>query len=259
MLLVEQLRSPCRDFLMPSVEPCGDKIRSFRRSFGFTQLELALRAGVSERTVRNAEQGRRIDHDFLGYIAGALGVAMSEVVVSSGEFNAHERWTKNCGTLLFGMQQSIQNQDPKPITEYFHPDFEIHQFASVRGVEGVQLVTGDYLGPDEYQRFVERAQQFWICNPDGTVAFDPPKGDADVVVVRGFHELRQQDGDVVWGEFRYVADFEGERLRSVVATLVPCVRPMQLQAMLTPDVGTNSLGPCRRKFAASEIPPLAGP
>lgn len=238
---------------MPSVEPHREKLRSLRRSLGLTQLELAVRAGVSERTVRNAEQGRPIDHNFLGFLAGAMGIELAEIVRPSPELNAHDRWTKNCNTLLFGMQQSIVNHDPKPIAEYFHSKFDIHQFASVPGVDVLQLITGDYIGPDEYKRFVDNTQEFWAHNPGGAVIFEPPKGDADMVVVRGFHELRQQDGGVTWGRFQFVADFEGERLLSVVATLVPCSSPPHAAGILTPDVGSNSLGPRRKKVTASDL------
>ena len=54
---------------MPSLEPDGAKLASLRRALGMTQLELALRAGVSERTIRNSERGHPINHAFLGYIA----------------------------------------------------------------------------------------------------------------------------------------------------------------------------------------------
>ena len=37
---------------MSTVTPCGEKLRDLRNALGLTQLELALRAGVSERTVK---------------------------------------------------------------------------------------------------------------------------------------------------------------------------------------------------------------
>ena len=61
-------------YTMPSVETHGDKLRYFRRARGFTQLELALVAGVSERTVRSAERGRPIRRELVDYLAQALGV-----------------------------------------------------------------------------------------------------------------------------------------------------------------------------------------
>ena len=76
---------------MPSVTPKGDLISQIRRSQGFTQLELALRAGISERTVRNAERGQAIKHDFLKFIASGLGVSLPEVVHSVDHLQLRER------------------------------------------------------------------------------------------------------------------------------------------------------------------------
>jgi transcriptional regulator with XRE-family HTH domain len=236
---------------MPSVIPQSGKLRSLRRALGLTQIELALVAGVSERTIRNAERGRPIDHAFLSFIAGALGVTLSEVAMQSTELADHSRWMKNCEKLLFGLQHSMEKHDPRPLTEYLHPEFELHQVGTIPGVDLLQLVTGDYFGPDEFQRFVERTQQFWAHDLNGSVVIEAPKGDADTVMIRGFHELRREDGGVAWGRFQFVADFEDEKIRAVVATIVPCLRPAQLQGILSADVGTNSLGACRKKLPLS--------
>ena len=74
---------------MPSLTPHGEKLRSFRVSLGWSQLDLALRAGVSERTVRNAEKSRPLHHDFLGYLAKALGLPVTEITLPTAEFKTH--------------------------------------------------------------------------------------------------------------------------------------------------------------------------
>lgn len=61
----------------------GDKLAQLRRQLGFTQCELAIRTGVSERTVRNAESGRSIKRAFLEYIASGLKVPIQEVLCQS--------------------------------------------------------------------------------------------------------------------------------------------------------------------------------
>lgn len=65
---------------MATQRPRGQHIADFRRALGYSQLELAMKAGVSERTVRNAERGRPIKHSFLGYIAGGLNVPLAAVI-----------------------------------------------------------------------------------------------------------------------------------------------------------------------------------
>lgn len=63
----------------------GDKLAALRRRLGFTQLELALRTGVSERTVRNAEGSRPIKRDFLAFIANGLDVPLEDVVYDEAD------------------------------------------------------------------------------------------------------------------------------------------------------------------------------
>jgi transcriptional regulator with XRE-family HTH domain len=47
---------------MVAVQTFGELVRSRRRSLGWTQDELAARAGVSDRTVREIERNRRTSH-----------------------------------------------------------------------------------------------------------------------------------------------------------------------------------------------------
>lgn len=60
----------------------GDIVRSLRRSRGWSQLDLAERAGVGERTIRNAEMGRVIEGSTASYIAGALDVSLELLLKS---------------------------------------------------------------------------------------------------------------------------------------------------------------------------------
>lgn len=57
-------------------------IRELRERAGLTQVELASRAGTSERAVNHLENGktRRVDLDLLDRIARALKVEPSELV-----------------------------------------------------------------------------------------------------------------------------------------------------------------------------------
>ncbi len=52
----------------------GKLLRTLRLDNGYTQRDLARRAGVSERTVRNAERGSPVSPTTLGLLAQALGV-----------------------------------------------------------------------------------------------------------------------------------------------------------------------------------------
>lgn len=58
----------------------GELIRSLRLAKGWSQLDLAQRAGVGERTIRNAESGRVIEGSTASYIAGALEITLDMLV-----------------------------------------------------------------------------------------------------------------------------------------------------------------------------------
>lgn len=66
--------------MIRGVQLRGELIRSLRLARGWSQLDLAERAGVGERTIRNAEYGRIIEGSTASYIAGALDVAMDLLV-----------------------------------------------------------------------------------------------------------------------------------------------------------------------------------
>lgn len=55
---------------------CGELIRSLRLTKGWSQLDLAQRAGVGERTIRNAESSKTVETSTASYIAGALEVCL---------------------------------------------------------------------------------------------------------------------------------------------------------------------------------------
>src|SRR5690606_30136257 len=117
---------------MPSVTPKGDLISQIRRSQGFTQLELALRAGVSERTVRNAERGQAIKHDFLKFIASGLGVSLPEVVRSVDQLQFREHWQLNVDRLLSGFGALLIEHDPARLLSFVDREVAIRREGAFR-------------------------------------------------------------------------------------------------------------------------------
>lgn len=62
----------------------GDKIRKYRLEQGYTQKELAIKAGLSESAVRNYELGNRTaSQDQLEKIANALKSARSHWLIQT--------------------------------------------------------------------------------------------------------------------------------------------------------------------------------
>lgn len=57
-----------------------DKMKELRQTKGLTIEALAFKAGVSVRTVNNAERGKPINFSTAKLLAAALGVKLSDVV-----------------------------------------------------------------------------------------------------------------------------------------------------------------------------------
>jgi transcriptional regulator with XRE-family HTH domain len=85
---------------MRGIQIDAQRFRQIRLANGLTQQELAAAAGVAERTVRNAESGRRVRIDFLRYLAVALGVEPLEIACDRDELRVAKREERNL-TRLF--------------------------------------------------------------------------------------------------------------------------------------------------------------
>ncbi len=66
------------------VVPDGARVRELRRAQGWSQEAFAERAGVSVRTVRNVEGGRRSTATTVGPVARALDVAPGALLRGGG-------------------------------------------------------------------------------------------------------------------------------------------------------------------------------
>jgi len=63
------------------VEMLGQRIEMKRRELGFTQVELAKKAGITDRALRSYEKENRIPPvDIAGRIAVALGISLDELI-----------------------------------------------------------------------------------------------------------------------------------------------------------------------------------
>lgn len=210
---------------MPSLEPQGDKLQSLRRALGFTQLELALRAGVSERTVRNAERGRPINRDFLEYLAGALGVPLAEVVQPSGELDRHLRWQRNVGRMLDGLGRMLSEHDSSDLLDVSHREIVFHMHGNIPNMACGRNMFGEFRKESGIKRFVGYGSQYWDECGDVDHYIETPIGGGDTVVVRCGHEIPLLDGSYQWARAVYVCEFEKERLLWVDNFVFPGMGP----------------------------------
>lgn len=63
----------------------GSAIRQGRIVRGWSQADLADKAGVAERTVRNAESGAPVKHHVADFVAGALEIGVKDLVLDRAE------------------------------------------------------------------------------------------------------------------------------------------------------------------------------
>jgi transcriptional regulator with XRE-family HTH domain len=198
---------------MPSLQPYGAKLASLRRALGLTQLELALRSGVSERTVRNAERGQPIKRSFLEFIAGGLGVPLQEIVLPSGELDVHFRWQRHVDRLLAALQRVVTEHDASDAIELAHRDIQFRAETLMPNFSPAHVLAGEYRGTEGIERYVANAFRFWELAREGHNYFvEAPIGQGDVVVIRGGQEFRCDDDELAWTRTLYVCEFEQERL-----------------------------------------------
>lgn len=109
--------------------PDGQKLRAIRSQKGLTQTDLGGRAQVSERTVRYAENGKPIRHDYAGFMARALGVTPAEfeltacpagVIQETGE--ADPVWRDFAQHLMACVNSFVFGGDTRPVLNLIHPE-----------------------------------------------------------------------------------------------------------------------------------------
>lgn len=128
------------------------RLRELRQARGLTQSELAAAAGVSDRTIRNAEAGRRIRVDFLRYLAIALGVEPAVIAADCQTLEAASIEEKNVARILSAMQTYVPDYDLSGYREILGPD----TFTRLPGPSLIP-VCGEYRGIDGFQKLRERA------------------------------------------------------------------------------------------------------
>ncbi len=142
----------------------GQRIQALRESLGLTQLDVAQRIGVSERTIRNAETGRPIRYAIAEGLAATLqfDLLVYGRPIYSGKANHHADGAHHQGTsdepdgawvqgrIVDATVAYLERSDPGPFLQLLHPEVEWHcqmtpnreLAGSYSGRSGVE----DYLG-----------------------------------------------------------------------------------------------------------------
>jgi transcriptional regulator with XRE-family HTH domain len=104
---------------MRGVIPDGSKLRDLRRSAGWTQEQLASLAECDVKTLRAAEQSRRVDLSTLTQLAARLGLSSRELLREPGSSEVPAE------AAIAAVQQfhlAFGSRDPEAVADCFLPD-----------------------------------------------------------------------------------------------------------------------------------------
>jgi transcriptional regulator with XRE-family HTH domain len=179
----------------------GDWIRATRISRGLTQEQLAVRADLDVKTVRKAEQGKRLDAGTLARLALALGVNVQSLVRRAEDVSAAQAARRR---VVERWQAAWDARDIDAIMALFHEHAELH----LPG--GPQIpFSGVHRGKESIRRANELA---WATAQ--TVPQQPEDYSlivsGDSVVLHGRRGVQLPDGNAQWLTNIHIFTFDGD-------------------------------------------------
>lgn len=205
---------------MPTLPALGDRLSECRRVQGITQLQLAMRCGVSERTIRNAERGRPIKRDFLNYIAAGLGLSMEDVVPDTAQLSSYASWQRNVENLMTAIRDIFDARPSYKIFNISHCNLTCQVRGFLPGSSSCGNIFGDYHGITEFRHLVDRVRDLRLRYGDVDCCLEEPVGGAGVVVLRCGIEVPMPSGKKIWSRSVLVCEFEMLKLRRLEVLLV---------------------------------------
>jgi transcriptional regulator with XRE-family HTH domain len=196
---------------MPSVKAFGEKIRCLRKAIGLTQLELALRAGVSERTVRNAERGQPVRHVCLEWMGGALGVEIQELVHHPAELKSLFDRRRQIETIHQFVERLCIDAAITDIQDLCHPNLVFAANIDPR-FYGASFLNQGFSGRSGIPRFADFQREFQSEIIERKLTIEPPQGNGDLIVFRGTEDILYRDGSRDTGWLLHIFEFEDHRI-----------------------------------------------
>ncbi len=102
----------------------GELVRSLRKMYGWSQQLTAEYAGVSERTIRNAEKGHTLELHIAECIAGALNTTISQLSVEKAVISDLQRLGNWIEEFEEDLSRSIQKKHFASFCRRLHPEIE---------------------------------------------------------------------------------------------------------------------------------------
>jgi transcriptional regulator with XRE-family HTH domain len=184
----------------------GSLVAELRRARRLSQRELAKMAGVGERTIRNAESGKRVKLEFVSYLATALGVELLAIVDDRDELRTAIAEQRKIDIILEAIAAHGREGDCSALSPLVGNDIRVN-------CPGPELIsfTGEYRGIDGLRTFFDRAHD--------TVGYDIPpqiesmRAGGNLVVLSGVDHLRMLSTDKPFvSRWMHVYEFDKGRI-----------------------------------------------
>lgn len=180
----------------------GDLIRDLRKAQGWTQEQLAEQAGLDVKTVRSAEQSKRLDLGSLTKLCLVLPSELRKLTVrpsrSARDREIHRR------DAVIDWQRAFNNRDLDGLLRCYHEEAALH-------MPGAPVIPfgGDYRGHKSLRRM---AQIAWdCCQTDlGVQQEYAILASRDTVVVQGRQRVQLPDGSLSQLHYTQTFQFAGE-------------------------------------------------
>lgn len=178
----------------------GATVHSLRTTKGWSQRQLAKVAGISERTVRNAEKSSVLESYIANYLAIALDVPLNEIVLQRACASRGNRLNSLIRRLANCYAKAILTGTAEPLLELLHPKIQWSCNAAPD-----QQFSGQFQGLAQVRSHLRSVNTWWeqfSAKPhDFVIGRSDAEGDMIYFQLTG--AFKRESGDVldVWQTF----------------------------------------------------------
>ncbi|MFO0942747.1 MAG: helix-turn-helix domain-containing protein [Pirellulales bacterium] len=134
----------------------GATVHNLRSSKGWSQRQLAKAAGISERTVRNAEKSSILESYIANYLAIALDVPLNEIVEQRAAASRGNKLKNLTRRFASSYSKAVVLGSVEPLLELLHPKIQWSCQAAPN-----QQFTGQFQGVSQVRSHLQGAGVWW--------------------------------------------------------------------------------------------------
>lgn len=178
----------------------GATVHSLRSTKGWSQRQLAKAAGISERTVRNAEKSSILESYIANYLAIALDVPLNEIVSQRACASRGNRLKGMIRRLATSYTKATIGGTTEPLLELLHPKIQWNCQAAPD-----QHFSGQFVGHTQVRTHLRNACAWWEQFSAKPCDFVVGRSDAegDMIYFQLSGTVRRESGErlEVWQTF----------------------------------------------------------